>query len=376
VLIQQSIATGSLVQQGGLIQAVDSAQVILRDTLFSDNTANVGGCVSARGEARLAVSNCSFHTNKAVEAGGALFIADQAVAVINDSRFNDNWTHKTGGAVSVNNSATVSILNSRFLGNRGVKAGSDGDFVQGGALFASGTAKVTITSTFFYSNSLDGKSWSGGGAVCGTDNSTIILTGCDFLSNVAHDRAGAVHAGNFSHIELHKCNFTGNKVTGPNAVGAAVDGLVNAMYIIVGSHFQGNINENDNGGAISLNHNATMTVHSTYFISNKARAGPVSYTSDNTTLNMSDCVFMSNEAEQWGGAVFAEGNASSVQISSTTCKYNTAGATGGCLLAQGNCKVLIQNSILEENTAPSGGVLLLQNSVQVSLDNVTIAQNR
>ena len=377
VTIQDSIASHNLVKEGGLIQARDSAQIHLKNTSFSNNRAVLGGVLSAHDTAKVSISNCSFQGNHASQAGGAVYLADEASAEVVNSTYEDNWTLKRGGAISALDGATAKIVGATFLRNKGIqRPDEDCSGARGGAVFASGTTVINILGTLFMENSLNGTAWSGGGAISGIDHASITLEKCDFLHNVAVDRAGAVHAGNFSSITLRGCNFRHNQVTGPNAVGAALDGLANATYDVTDCLFDGNINVNNFGGAANLNQNATMNVRDSRFIRNVAEAGPVAYVSDNSSFTLVNCTMLENEAEQWGGAVFAEGDASRITVSSSLCINNTAGASAGCLSAQGRCNVYIEQSTFEGNTAASGGALNLGGDVQVVLNNVIIAKNR
>jgi len=96
----------------------------------------------------------------------------------------------------------------------------------------------------------------------------------------------------------------------------------------------------------------------------------------NINLNLQDVVLTNNHA-QLGGAVYATGSGASCTLTSTTLQNNTAG-TGGGLLINSGTSVQISNSVFDQNHASSGGAgaLSVTNIGSVSIGGSQITNNQ
>ncbi|MDE2777661.1 MAG: hypothetical protein OXI77_17170 [Chloroflexota bacterium] len=132
--------TGALLWPGGgAIKAVNSAVVVVNNSVLSRNYGENGGAIRAL-HSQVTVHSSSFFDNEA-SSGGAIWVRSSQLAVHNSS-FVDNQGG-TGGAISLLFS-TSTISNSSFVGNR---AGA-----HGGAIYLAGRATSEITNSSFYDN--------------------------------------------------------------------------------------------------------------------------------------------------------------------------------------------------------------------------------
>jgi predicted outer membrane repeat protein len=298
----------------GIIQARGNANVLLDGLNFQGNTVEDGGSVSAYDKSSLRITETNFTGNKASALRG-------------------------GAAVQASGSSKIQIENSSFIANTAEK-------FSGGALFVNGTVNASISN-------------------------------CSFNHNQAVLRGGAVHGSENSTLSIRECSFHNNSVKHPLSWGAAVDGMDNATMTIEKCSFDKNTNAQHLGGALSLLSNVTMTVLDSTFTSNIARGGGAFHLNGNSSLKMSGCKLHSNSALEWGGAGYAEGERCSIHITNSSCTYNTAPGTGGCIIAQGACRLHIEDSHLMGNEGHhGGGALSLQAKTNTTLNNVMLTGNR
>ena len=290
--------------------------VYITDTLFINNTAQVGGAIYTSSDAVMEIRNCTFINNTGTapdDSGGA--IANRATLNIYNSTFSSNSANGTykyqsgcGGAIA--NFNILNIYNSTFdnnsamfwggsIRNTGILHVESSNFTRsftitnGGAIHTSssstGTGYAVIKDCLFENNTVNGTSSINGrgGAIDG--ESFIQITDSIFNNNNG-PYGGAVFIGYHDSEEIYNCVFNSNNAT----FGGAIYNYHNSATL---SHctFIGNTAEE--GGAVLINNTLekSVSIVSDLFLSNKADAGAA--ISTNSYLEVSYSNLLNNTAE-------------------------------------------------------------------------------
>ncbi|MEM9007753.1 MAG: LamG-like jellyroll fold domain-containing protein [Cyanobacteria bacterium P01_F01_bin.86] len=258
---------------------------------------------------------------------------------------NDPNTTLQGGAIEVRDPNTLEVENSRFINNKGER---------GGAIFMSYGSKATIKDSVFDGN--DGSSANDGfsaGAIStygGGEGATVVNSNGD--RNVGGDAL----------LDISGTTFTNNKGT----YGAVYTLLTNLE--VEDSTFKGNVGNNGSGAIFTDGANGTEKP-------------------DNLggTTVIRNVVAEDNVGNgDYGGAFFLWGYSKDTYIiEDTQIINNTARRGGGLAVMSGRdegagngTQLIIRNSIIEGNTAPSqGGGLWTDVKGGVTIDNSTFADN-
>ncbi len=157
--------------------------------------------------------------------GGAVFCNDTASLIARHCVFKDN-TAQYGGAVYVDDYSTLLLSDCEFTGNRALSGGaidswsfsatvtncqfnSNSANIRGGAVYTEHAALITFEKCVFSRNSTDanGSTHSDGGAVFVT-HSTARFTNCAFIANQVDKKGGAVYTADIT--SFINCTFTLN----------------------------------------------------------------------------------------------------------------------------------------------------------------------
>ncbi len=289
------------------------------------------------------------------------------------------WYNRLSGII---NSSSPGIYNTTFIGNI---AASEGGALYNSASTAGGIVLSTIKNCKFLSN----KSDINGGAIAlgsynpGNYNPSLIK--CDFDSNTAYRRGGALYFIG-DHAIIDSCSIKNNTVTAvspdastlPGAGGGALLVGTNASFnacLFEGNSSTGNPTgafEGGGGGAVYLSMNEPQTIafgpsepkfSNCVFRSNVASGntaawgGAINQLNDAGILNPSyvNCVFVGNYAQNTGGAVAAftrvistpDGFIPSLTPKFTNCTFNSNSASqrGGAFFCDGY--LFMSNQILQ-----------------------------
>ena len=254
---------------GAIYSNGDYEKHIISDCKFYNNTAYNGGAIYLEGDNSKLI-NCEFEDNEANVSGGAVFLIGW-YANITGSTFKNNNASQLGGAVAMYSAKPAVIEGSTFINNAALN---------GGAVSWQGTAGSITDSTF-----TENKASGNGGAVFWGTTDEGIITGGEFSKN-------------------------------------------DATF----------------GGAIFVNENSALDVTST---------------------------FTENSAEN-GGAIALYGNATITQSEFTK---NTAQNYGGVIFADEGAKLNITKSTMEDNTATIGNAIYVKDGEVTSQINITVMDN-
>ena len=129
---------------GGAIRLQNGGQAIVNNSRFINNTSSAGGAIGMMFSNYVSVNNSIFLRNRSADRGGAIGTNGGGAVDIRNSSFVENTSGFDGGAIGAF-SGRVSVSNSSFFDNQARRGG-------GGALFAGGTAAVTLTHVTMLNN--------------------------------------------------------------------------------------------------------------------------------------------------------------------------------------------------------------------------------
>ena len=325
--------------------------------LFDDITAKPyypgnGGAMVMRGWDSYAY-NCTFIGNIAKQHGGATFSTNTSYNPSNNNTgfelctFIDNTAGSNGGAVDWAAGATYGyIMDSTFINNTAKRSG--------GAIHWSGHYGTVSNSTFINNNATGEVISVIGGILGGGDGGAIVWVGshgiindsCNFTSNYAKNRGGAIYihgnaTENSTNVTIHDSIFIDN-YAGIN--GGAVDWHDGSHDgAIYNSIFENNIAGSNGGAVFWSGHHGD--IWNSNFTNNMAKGllmdehgnigdgGAVIWSGMNGTVE--NCRFIDNIANQRGGAVYLQncthGSCDNTTFSNSIFINNAAGLNGGAI---------------------------------------------
>ena len=338
------------INNGGAICIEGTAQYVIENCLFDSNWADdYGGAIYNSGDYSLTVRNCIFKNNDADDfyggaisslspvliydsifennhgdEGGAIHTSTNRICEIHDCKFNSNTAKQSGGAIFMG--CESYIYNSTFSYNFAKNSG--------GAIFS--YIDTYVENCLFEYNKADGNiiSDSNGGAIYEYFGN-LTITGSTFNSNYADDEGGAIYAQHNVYInhkqsdnQAHNTFFNGNIADDNN--GGAIKYLGNA--VIKNAAFSSNKAYHD-GGAIFISADSYFThclFNSNQCLGSSSQCkGGAIYTKADITFT--DCIFQNNYAEDDGGAVYSE---NTVNGNNCTFSGNSAKDYGGAIYAK------------------------------------------
>ncbi|WP_157082479.1 beta strand repeat-containing protein, partial [Methanobrevibacter cuticularis] len=214
--------------QGGAIYNTGGVNMSVSGSTFINNSAGYGVGASYGGTIRndaanFSVSGSTFINSSAVY-GGAIFTTDTGPNVsVRDSNFTNNTANLFGGAISTQGT-NMSVSGSIFINNKATNPIlSLANYSGGGAIDNSGANSSIIGSTFINNSAVSSilsPGGAGGGAIRNTVGLSII--GSTFINNTATFFGGAIFSrpSNFSVIDSTFINSSAGYGGGIFAMGA------------------------------------------------------------------------------------------------------------------------------------------------------------
>ena len=199
----------------------------------------------------------------------------------------------------------------------------------------------------------------GGGAIYAGGLTETVLSGCEFVGNVASNGGGILNRG--STLTIIDCRFSGNAALGigdgqyGNGGGVYIDGMnyehPGGNLLVCGTAFEGN----------------TAMTHG---------SGMFSYFYPGSASVIRDCVFDGNKFDGGGsgsGALYHE--AAPLTLTGTTFASNTGGRhAGGIFLGQGS-NAAITNCTFAGNRVSGNGAGIFNGAAAMNLTNCTFSGN-
>ncbi|MEL6341629.1 MAG: MopE-related protein [Myxococcota bacterium] len=215
-----------------------------------------------------------------------------------------------------------------------------------------GGLNLTLTGAGSSSVTVDGGSCTVD-AVIEIDGGTVTISGMTVTDGVATGVYVDGATASFDDMVIEDSGAYA--VSGPLSYGGGM--LVeNGLVDMTDSIFQDNVS--DYGGAVSLD--------------------------DGSTFEARDVTFQRNEADVYGGGIYADGDltGSGITIDLDDCTFEDNGfdglstGNGGAIGARDNVELIDRNGVYEDNTASqNGGAIYIENDSSVDIDGATFENN-
>ncbi len=239
---------------------------------------------------------------------GASSPSSSVTVTLNGITLQSGFVNGNGGAVHAGTSMNLTVVNCNFL-NSTANYG-------GGAMHISG-ATLNVQSSFFRGNVAAGASPYGGGAIELTETALLRADNCLFQGN----RATAFRGGAISTSALRSaiidwvrdCTFDSNYAY---EYGGAIDHYSSGgiIRLIQRSIFKNNIAGTQGSGALLNNTGATtVTIDNCVFVSNSANTYGGAIGNYGTLSEVMNCTFFNNKAVSGGGGLYGSTAISAVR---------------------------------------------------------------
>ncbi len=221
-------------------------------------------------------------------------------------------------------------------------------------------SEVSLSELTLQNGYIDGN---GGGIDC--EDATLSIAEVGFKDNEASGYGGGLFASGCS-IGIQDSDFDKNKGTGGGIY------MIDSSLDIDATTFTESDGSGINMSDSSLSAYETTFTHST---------GSALYIHSGATATLDECGFYTNTAGAWGGAVYAQGEDVSVQISGGTMERNTAVQGGGAIMIDAGASVALSSGasemLITENTALKygGGAIFAYTDASLTGTNVIFDGN-
>ncbi|WP_281698239.1 T9SS type A sorting domain-containing protein [Hallella colorans] len=374
---------GTAENQQSTISLNGFKNVTITNSTFRNSQARKGGVLRMMNCQNMYLENNQFYNNFSGDRGGAIYVSTpngiydiltsvpegtQRYITIKDCEFDKNRAGATaavgdGGSLLVDDTNEKSPLNVT-VDNCNFKNGET-TALEGAAMWVKVAGTVTVKNSMFCKNTTGTQGASGtgaGGAIRFAGAKTVLLEGCYFSDNASKKGGGAIELDIAnSRFDVKNCVFANSTVTD----GADGGGVIYPS-----------------GGAVSLS-SGHGTFTNCKFINNKCNSygGAVSIRNNQSNvtepITFEKCEFVDNKANN-GGAIGQINNGHPVIVKDCIFKKNHAygveksGDGGGAIAMLIGCKgtQLIHNTFEGNTVVGKGGAVLALNAAFVkSSDN-------
>ena len=284
--------------------AVIQNNVIIVNSEFTTNTADIGGAITIAWSSNVTISGSVVHHNTR----GVLAAIAHCTIVINDSKF---WNNSET-VLSLNLQTSAMLHTSKFWNNTGT---------QGGIIF------MTYSNVTIYNSRLLNNKAVQGGVLKAVQKSSLIIAESEFNFNNAYGDGGALLLSYMNLAIISKSQFTGNKAATSGAALFALHSILIIQNIKIKKNkgtggaltaenceinFYGICrmmnNTAQNGGAITATRSKLIVYNQTTVIYNNARltgGGAYLYHSELICHHEGTLIFSENIASKRGGGIYA-----------------------------------------------------------------------
>ena len=176
-----------------------------------------------------------------------------------------------------------------------------------------------------------------------------------------------IHNSSFGSLDLNpgtKAQITDCYIDGEFKQRPTLITANNSTVNIQNCHFEKFINQN--GSTILLGHNNShIEIENSVFIKHNSSRG-VFFLQNNSSMRMSSSLFSQNVASTLGYSTITSKYKSHLVVKNTMFKNNSALA-GGALIAQEQCKVMLNNCTFSSNKAITGKTLNISKNLHVKM---------
>ena len=388
--LTNTLFDGNVAQFGAaLCREIHAKEGSGENNTFINNHAIVAGAALAwMGSVGINITNYTFINNSADVAGGAIYVSiDSHNCSVVDCNFEDNYvTNKTKDwkgrfnwvAWDDSNMYYRSEVTDDSSKARTADMNYDGTIFyyqtpeQLDAALGTGGAMTIFAdnATIKNSNFTGGSARLGGGIYVGADSGSTQITNSIFKSNVAWERGGAVNLY-ASGVHIDQGQFYDNLAINGSALYVGGVGTQNKVHESI---FSGNNATSYGGGIYWIAYEGE--IRDSEFISNSAEYGGGIYLNGKSAnTNISNTKFKFNNAVKNGGAI--DCNATQMNLTNTLFESNYAGEYGAALCREANATGGHgkNNTFISNHAGISGAALAWLNVENININNYTFIDN-
>ncbi|GMF21424.1 unnamed protein product [Phytophthora lilii] len=342
-----------------------NSSVAHRDVAVERCNASIGGglyLIASDVFANTQSSSSQVSANEATDSGGNVFLSASSSIkqlVVSLGKADD------GGGVTI--SSGTSTLQDCFIEKNHATFG-------GGVSIQSGSSCIFLDSVVSINAAVE----TGGGM--NVANAAIWHNGLSVLSNTAPLGAGIFVTGN-SQLEKQSDGSSKALIQYNRATSKEITkGFGGGIYIAPASEVSADglafLNGEASRGAGVYVDGATFALDDALFQEGNASSGGGIYANYVSTVDLTNCSFVANNASQSGGAIGSggvQGGSNTIIINNCSLTANLAGIGGGLMLSLTNING--SDTILTENKAKSGGAVAVLSEGSVNLSNWKFVNN-
>jgi predicted outer membrane repeat protein len=364
-MVGETEGVGNSGDSGGFASLDTNARLEVTGGMFEGNFANGrGGVITAHDRTALVLTSCHIlgKINQPEVYGGAFNLDGNTTLKMVSCAMSDFHVQRGGGIAAFGNSS-FHARNSTISNCSAVQSGG-GVYTFGGrhtwlgGIF-SGMHASEGASMYIMAGSVDvanvvfmnGTSLEGGGALFVGGTSHVSLNACNIQGcTTTSQRAGAIYVKGNATVSLDRCNVSECHTNGG---GGALAGAANGTIMLQNCRLQRNTG-NRCGGATHVEGTSRLVATSCLIVENscKNQGGAICALEDASFL-WHECVVLRNSGSI-GGAIWLEGNAS-MGLHSTRVEENTAKSYGGgVILGSSRFSVSELRASVRNNMAPFG----------------------
>ncbi|TVR83300.1 MAG: hypothetical protein EA409_03310, partial [Saprospirales bacterium] len=300
--------------------------------------------------------------------GAAVFVFNNSSNLISTSNIQmvGNLSNR-GGALYVHSSRLDSD-SVQFLNNVSVSGGTNDG---GGAMRVVSGSEVFLNNSTFQNN----RSAARGGALH-IRSSILHVVNCDFVDNKTNTRGGALYIVGDS-LSISGSTFSGSRtnLTSTSGEQGGAIYISDAVSEIYNSEFFDNGTRGGGGALYAIGANTNLEIESTAFIQNfstNSGGGAIYIHSSVPMVNIANgSSFIENNSNlsPGGGAIARLGSGGSLKIEDCTFEYNVAtgnSGNGGAINNQSPLTI-INTTFLGDSTSGNGGALVQRSSGKLTI---------
>jgi len=336
---------------GGAGMYIASGSPTIINCTFTGNAAsqagggmyNIAGCPT--------LIDCKFENNYAEFGAGmyntyTIYIPQRSKPVLINCSFDGNYSGREGGGI-YNFKSDPNLTNCKFSHNFALACGAG---------IYNSYSNIESSDTLFIENAAGS-----GGGIYSEDNSSLIVTNCNFRNNIAKAAfGGGICNWDANELIVTYCTFSGNVAMRDGG------GIFNrrSSSMLTNCIFNGNIaggklissdhsTSSEKGGGLYL-FGDTKLINCTFHNNWASEGGGVYYYRG--VLTIAGCTFTSNSAENYGGGLYNYDNMPDFTIVDCTFGGNSA-EWGGGIFNHWSSQLRMSNCVFTGNIASNGSAL-------------------
>ena len=344
-----TFSNGTVAEFGGFIDAEENSLVTIRESIFNRGRAKEGGCLRAH-LSELTLLDVTLRECHSVIDGAAMFLSN-VTADITNTVMESNRALDDGGCLH---------LHFSDVRGKGWRATNNSAGDHGGVIRSDLSTTIHLTNSVFLHN------WADRGGVMSQElNSVVSFTSVSFVNNSAVTEGGAFYVAESTTI-LNDCASDDSRAEDGGFLFARTNATVNITASIMrhGTARRG-------GCLLALDGSVSVQNSALEDCVSNEDGGAMHLR--NIAAHISNSRFLSNRAEDSGGAVFAD-EKTHLDGGEWRIEDNSAGGDGGGVWLK-HSTIQVKDSLFRNNFAVHGGAVHQSSSSNGTFFNATMVKN-